>query len=51
MDVAAVWKLVENLQTMTAMTAMTIQKTKLRSVEFKTHPSNELSLENRGNYL
>jgi hypothetical protein len=30
---------------------MTIQNTKLRSVEFKTHPSNELSLENRGNYL
>jgi hypothetical protein len=30
------WNLVEKFQTRTAMTAMTIQNTKLRSVEFKT---------------
>jgi hypothetical protein len=33
---ALVWNLVEKFQTRTAMTAMTIQNTKLRSVEFKT---------------
>jgi hypothetical protein len=36
MTLAAVWNLVEKFQTRTAMTAMTIQNTKLRSVEFKT---------------
>ena len=36
MTLALVWNLVEKFQTRTAMTAMTIQNTKLRSVEFKT---------------
>ena len=35
-DLAAAWNLVEKFQTMTAMTAMTIQNTKLRIVEFKS---------------
>jgi hypothetical protein len=33
-----VWNLVEKFQTRTAITAMTIQNTKLRSVEFKRTP-------------
>ena len=37
-DLAAGWNLVEKFQTRTAMTAMTIQNTKLRIVEFKRRP-------------
>jgi hypothetical protein len=35
-DLAAVWNLVEKFQTMTAITAIAIQNTKLRIVEFKS---------------
>ena len=35
-DLAACWNLVEKFQTMTAMTAIAIQNTKLRIVEFKS---------------
>jgi len=35
---ALAWNLVEKFQTMTAMTAIAIQNTKLRIVEFKRRP-------------
>jgi hypothetical protein len=35
-DLALAWNLVEKFQTMTAMTAIAIQNTKLRIVEFKS---------------